>query len=418
MNRKSFVIAALTIFVQYYNYHLFGFLAAKIASNFVPSKIVVIQLLNTYFIMFITMAAKPLGAVILGRIGDIYGRSNSFNVSLTGCAIAAVIISLIPSYEQIGIYSSFILLLARMAICTLVSSGSDGVRIYIYEHIGKEKECLSMGLSVVFTHSGSLVASMSAWFFTLDFMPNYSWRIAFLLGSIMCLILIYYKMKFQIKDQVDIKKSLNFESFKDLSIKKIVQKNIRLFLYCTILAGAIGSTNQFFIIFFSTYNFEILKNISRSHMQFYNIIAIFLYILFGIIAGYVGDRFNRYKVVNIAIIFILILSLCHIYVLSSSAINVPLFFLSSASLPFVTIPATAILAGSIPVALRYRILSLSHAVGSILISAPTAFLSALLYYKTKIAYLPIMYFIITIIMLSLSLKFLKKTSDENKIPVG
>ena len=94
-------------------------------------------------------------------------------------------------------------------------------------------------------------------------------------------------------------------------------------------------------------------------------------------------------------------------------VSITLFFLTAITLPFITIPAAAILAEYIPTVLRHRMLSISHAIGSILISAPTAALATFLYLKTKIGWLPITYFIMTIVMVSLSLKFIKVV-NENK----
>ena len=53
----------------YYDYHLFGFMAANIAANFFPADEVVTQLLNTYLLMAVAMIAKPLGAIIFGKMG-------------------------------------------------------------------------------------------------------------------------------------------------------------------------------------------------------------------------------------------------------------------------------------------------------------------------------------------------------------
>ena len=125
--------------MQYYDYHLFGFLAANIAVHFFPTDQIITQLLKTYFIMGVAMLAKPIGAIILGKIGDRRSRSTSFKISLFGTAIASFVLFMTPSYGDIGILSAFILLLCRMSICAFVSSGSDGVRLYIFEHIGTTK---------------------------------------------------------------------------------------------------------------------------------------------------------------------------------------------------------------------------------------------------------------------------------------
>ena len=94
--------------------------------------------------------------------------------------------------------------------------------------------------------------------------------------------------------------------------------------------------------------------------------------------------------------------------LNNRILNEWVFIGIATLMPFVTMPAAAIFKQSIPEAIRYRLFSLSHAIGSVLISAPTAFLSTFIYHKTNIIWLPIVYFICTIIMIFLSLHYLNK----------
>ena len=260
------------------------------------------------------MMAKPIGAIIFGKIGDSLGRSVSFKISLAGTAIASIILGLIPSYEIIGIFSAIILLICRMVICTLVSSGSDGVRLYLYENIAASKRGLSIGITTSFMQAGTLIASLSAWFFTLNTMPSYSWRFAFLIGGGLGLIMLYIMKINNFSDNNKINKKENFDQFQKMSITQIIQKDYKLFILCLILAGSIGSTYQFIIIFFGTYNFEILKILDRSVMQQYTSVAIICYLIFCIISGYLTDLLGAYNVFKAAIKIVLILaiSLCYI----------------------------------------------------------------------------------------------------------
>lgn len=412
MPPKAFLIAAFSAFVQYYDYHLFGFFAVKIARHFLPDQNVVLQLQNAYLIMAIAMISKPLGALLLGKIGDTYGRSYIFNISLIGTAIGSTIIAFTPDYSHIGIISTLMLLFARMIICALVSSGSDSVRIYIYEHISSKKQTLSVSITNIFMQAGSFFAASSAWFFSQEFMPEYGWRIGFLLGGVLGLIIVVLKNKYNIQDIVNIKDQPKFAEFKELSTLDIISKNFKLFLYCLIIAGCLGSTTQFFIIFFGTYNFEILKNIKQSDMQFYVSVALCIYMMFSLLSGYLADIIGCYRVAFIAIVALLFISLIHIYVLSINQVSISLFLTTIAILPFLTMPAAVILKQSIPIVIRYRIFSLSHAVGSILISAPTAFISTFAYNKSGVSWLPILYFISTIGLISISLIKIKKLSKN------
>lgn len=402
------------VMVQYYDHHLFGFLAAKISKYFIPATDPVVQLLNAYFIMAISVVAKPIGALVLGRVGDLYGRSTTLNISLLGTSIASFVVSIIPGYNHIGVMSALILLLARMSTCAFASSGTDGVRIFIYEHIGKKKQCFGNGLVTTSTLLGSFIASMSAWFFTLDIMPSYAWRGAFLVGGILGLIMVLVRKYANIQDEGDTKSEPDYEEFKDVSVFRIIKNNWKLFVLCLIVAGSIGATNQFYIIFFGTYNFEVLHIVSQSKMQFYTSIAIILYMVCAVIGGLVADYFGRARVMIVAFIILFATTIYTMLSISDKVLDYKVFFLNVMVLPFFIMPALAFLKQSIPVVIRYRIFSLAHAVGSICISAPTAFVSTLMYHKTKLAWLPISYFLVVIIMIAFCVSMLCKRYSANK----
>ncbi|MGI4776172.1 MAG: MFS transporter [Janthinobacterium lividum] len=408
MKGKSFSIAALSAFAQYYNYHLFGFLAINLGQYFSTSDESMLQLKNTYLFMALAMLGKPVGALALGRVGDIYGRSNVFGISMAGTSLASAFIAFTPDYRYVGIIATIIILLARTITCALVGSGSDGVRIYVYEHLGKDRQCFGVSLTNIFVQFGSFSASAATWFFTLDFLPKFAWRGAFLLGSIIGFVVVYLKYRWQIGDEIRTKENDRFREFEKLSSIGIIRKNFVLFISCLVITGCIGSTTQFFIIFFGTYNFGVLKNIDQSTMQFYTSVSLGIYMVFSLVSGWVCDRYGNFKIISIAVILLCLLSVGNLYVLSFGDINIPLYLLTICTLPLLTMPAALILKQSIPIVIRYRIFSLSHAMGSILISAPTAFVSTWLYYETNLGWLPMLYFIFTI---SLMFIFLNKAKN-------
>lgn len=413
MNKKFFIISALTVYVQYYDYQIFGFLAAKIAPYFFPSDENIVQLLNTYLILALAMIAKPVGSIILGEIGDRKGRPVSFRLSLIGTAIASIILFVCPSYNQIGFLAIFFLLIARMLVCSCVTSGSDGVRIFIYENIEQYRQCYGVGMTALFTQAGTLMAALVAFLVTLDVVPEYLWKFSFLLGAIMSLVVLYMMAKIGIKEDSEnqfIKDRKNDISdySRNLSIRELVKNNLSLFITCVFLAGALGSTNQFIWIFFGTYSFEILGVIGKSEMKIYIVLAIIMYMIFSVMSGIVADKYGRLKTTFVGSIFCMVAVIMQMNVIASGQISMALYLLVAIGMPFVTIPGAVIYKESIPIAVRYRLFSLSHSIGSILISAPTAYISTLVYHKTLLNWAPFCYFITILFVISLALILLRR----------
>jgi hypothetical protein len=94
--------------------------------------------------------------------------------------------------------------------------------------------------------------------------------------------------------------------------------------------------------------------------------------------------------------------------LKHGILNKWIFVSIAVLMPFITMPSAAIFKESIPIAIRYRLFSFTHAIGSVIFSAPTAFITTFIYYKTNITWLPIVYFIGTIILILISIHYLNK----------
>lgn len=389
-------------------------MAANISTHFFPADEVITQLLNTYLVMSIAMIAKPIGSVILGKIGDLKGRSNSFKISLIGTAIASFVLFATPSYEQIGFLACASLLVCRMAICTFVTSGSDGVRIYIYEHVSEKNKCLGVGFTTVFTLAGSLSASLSAWYFTLNQEVGAMWKYSFLLGALFSLIVIVAMKITDFKDNIKVMDSDDYHKYSSTSFIQIIKENWKLFLTCTILAGSIGSTTQFLIVFFGTYNYEILATESRHYIQKIITLGIIFYMLFSVVGGYIADKIGKLRTTLLsgALLLVILAVLC-VYT-AKMQFSAYIFIAINCVIPFVIMPAAVIFKQSIPMPIRYRLFSLSHAVGSVLISAPTAYVSTYLYKISGIAWLPILYFISAIFMICLSVYILSSKTNAYK----
>jgi MFS family permease len=409
MSKKSFIITALSAMVQYYDYHLFGFLAASIAKNFFPSNDTTVGLINTYLVMFVAVLAKPMGSVILGRIGDVFGRQTTINISITVLAIASLIISILPGFNAIGIISCLFLLIARMCIAALASSGSDGVRLYIYEKISNKRKNFSSGISTLFSLSGSFCASISAWFFTLNSMPEYFWRLAFLLGAISGSIIIFLRKIYIDKNEdLLLKQEDQYNTYKDMSLLKIIKQNFLLLFLCIIIAGGIGGTYQFNFVFLATYNAEILQAIDPSSMQFYRSLGIVIYMIFAIIGGLLADIISPKIIVSAAAIILITLSVFNCYLIKNNEFFIIIYLLNSAFLPLLNMPSLTLIKSAIPKVIRYRLFSLAHSLGSIIISGPTSLISASLYHWSAIKYMPLVYFIIITFVSAVAMNVLSK----------
>src|SRR5690349_2582008 len=115
--RLPFVItasAAGTI-IEWYDFYLYGVLAAFFSTQFFPKGNDTAALLASLATFGAGFAVRPFGAAVFGRIGDITGRKFTFLVTITVMGISTALVGILPTYAQIGILAPIILVLLRLA---------------------------------------------------------------------------------------------------------------------------------------------------------------------------------------------------------------------------------------------------------------------------------------------------------------
>src|SRR5262245_19587937 len=96
--------------IEWYDFYIFGSLAATISPLFYPkgnNTLALIAYLSTFAVGFVV---RPFGALFFGRIGDLVGRKYAFLVTLLIMGIATASIGLLPTYETIGLLAPILLI--------------------------------------------------------------------------------------------------------------------------------------------------------------------------------------------------------------------------------------------------------------------------------------------------------------------
>lgn len=408
MDKKSFAIVILAALVQYYDYHLFGFMAVKISYLFFPSNSPVESLSKAYFIIFLSYLTKPFGAILLGRIGDVVNKSAALTVSLVCTSLASLVISFIPTYETWGVVSIFILIIARMVTSSCVGPGTDGIRLYIFEHITLKHRYLGEGCTTASCLLGSFIAASSASFFSSSSAPLYGWRIAFFIGFLMGVALVVIKHFFPIHYPALQNTYQENTNDKHLGILSITKKYWKLFILGAITSGTIGASYQFLTIFWGQYNADILNIVANDVVFYYLPYTIILFMVGSILAGFIADSIGSNFSASLGFFAIVIILASNFMALNAEKFYIFNYLSIGLMLPFLVNPAHVSLKRVIPISVRHRVYSLSHSIGSICISGSTSFVATKLYQYSNVKFLPLLYFALIIISMFLSFKALNK----------
>ncbi len=161
--KKSVYATGIGNAMEWFDFGLYSYLALIISQNFFSAvENDDLKLVFTFATFAIAFLMRPIGGIVFGRIGDRLGRKVVLTTTIVMMAGSTLIIGLLPTYDQIGIWAPILLLLAR--ILQGFSTGGEyaGAMVYIAESSPDNKRsALGSGLEIG-TLGGYILASLLA----------------------------------------------------------------------------------------------------------------------------------------------------------------------------------------------------------------------------------------------------------------
>ena len=190
--------SAGTIF-EWYDFFIYGTLAATIGKAFFPADNPTLQILLVWAGFAVGFGFRPLGAVLFGYLGDKLGRKYTFLVTVTLMGVATAGVGMIPSAASIGLWAPLIVLLLRILQGLALGGEYGGAAIYVCEHAPRERRGFYSSFiqaSVVggFVLSIVVVLVCQALIPTESF-ATWGWRVPFLLSLVLLAISLWMRLK-------------------------------------------------------------------------------------------------------------------------------------------------------------------------------------------------------------------------------
>jgi MFS family permease len=233
--KLPFVIGASSAgtVIEWYDFYLYGVLAAFFSTQFFPKGNDVAALLASLATFGAGFAVRPFGAAVFGRIGDIIGRKFTFLVTITVMGVSTALVGILPTYSSIGILAPIILVTLRLAQGLALGGEYGGAAIYVAEHSpdavrGRNTSWIqttaTFGLLLALAVIGITRVSMSA----EDF-ANFGWRLPFLLSAILVVFALIIRLRLRetplfsrLKEQGKSSTSPWRESFGDPANRRLI----------------------------------------------------------------------------------------------------------------------------------------------------------------------------------------------------
>lgn len=185
--------------VEWYDFFLYGVVAGIVLNKlYFPTGDPLISTLLAYTTFAVGFVTRPLGGVIFGHFGDKIGRKSMLVLTLMIMGVSTVLIGLVPTYAQIGIWAPIILLLLRVFQGIGLGGEWGGAVLMAYEYAPPAKRGFyasfpQIGLSIGLALASGVVGLLSLLLSDAQFMA-WGWRVGFLVSAVLVFVGMWIRL--------------------------------------------------------------------------------------------------------------------------------------------------------------------------------------------------------------------------------
>jgi len=295
--RKVIFASSLGTVFEWYDFYLYGSLAAIIAKQFFSG----LDAGSAFIFALLAFAAgfivRPFGALVFGRLGDLIGRKYTFLVTILLMGGATFIVGILPTYETIGVAAPVILIILRMLQGLALGGEYGGAATYVAEHAPHGRRGAYTAW-IQTTATLGLFLSLLVILFTREFTgPNFEvwgWRIPFLLSIFLLAVSVYIRLSMnespaftKMKNENKLSKSPLKESFGEWKNLKIV-----ILALLGLVAGqaVVWYTGQFYALFYLTQVLKVDAKTANLMIAGSLVIGTPFFIVFGALSDRIGRK--------------------------------------------------------------------------------------------------------------------------------
>ncbi len=188
LTRQAIVAGIVGNALEWYDFALYGHFSVFIGRTFFPPDEPALNMLAAFAVFSVSFYMRPVGALLFSAMGDRYGRKKALSLSMLGMAIPTAGIGLLPSYGEIGLAATVILVMLRLLQGLSLGGEMGGAVTYIMEHTPPHRTGFASGLIQASTCAGlllgSLISSGLSVLLTETQFNDWGWRVPFVLGLI------------------------------------------------------------------------------------------------------------------------------------------------------------------------------------------------------------------------------------------
>ena len=296
--RKVIFASSLGTVFEWYDFYLYGSLAAIIAKHFFAGVNETTSFIFALLAFAAGFAVRPFGAVVFGRLGDMIGRKHTFLITIVIMGLSTAVVGFLPGYATIGVAAPIILITLRLLQGLALGGEYGGAATYVAEHAPKGRRGyftswiqttatlgLFLSLLVILACRTALgTEAFEAW----------GWRIPFLLSILLLIISVYIRLQLsespvflRMKAEGKSSKAPLTESFARWENLKIV---IMALLGGTAGQAVVWYTGQFYALFFLLQTLKIDPQTANLLIAGSLLIGTPFFVIFGSLSDRIGRK--------------------------------------------------------------------------------------------------------------------------------
>ena len=297
---KVILASAVGTMIEWYDFYIFGSLAAVISPLFYPqgnNTLALIAYLSTFAVGFVV---RPFGALFFGRIGDLVGRKYAFLVTLMIMGGATAAIGFLPTYATIGIAAPIALLVIRILQGLALGGEYGGAAVYVAEHAPDAKRgfytsfiqiTATLGLFLSLVVILAVQASMSP-----EAFRAWGWRVPFLISILLVGLSLYIRLRMQESPIFAQLKSAGMTSAAPLKEAFTDRRHLREVMVslfgATAGQGVVWYTGQFYALFY----LQAILKVHVTSASYIVAIALLAGMPLFVVFGALSDRIGRKRI--------------------------------------------------------------------------------------------------------------------------
>lgn len=280
--------------LEWFDFAVYGYFSSDIGQQFFPKADPDAQRMLAFAVFAIGFIARPVGSIVLGRVGDRIGRRALLTLSIGLMGFSTLAIGLLPTFAQAGVISPILLVAMRLIQGFSLGGEFTGSMVYTTELASPLMRGLVSSSTAAGTTLGFILGSSTGWIIRHSMsdanVASYGWRIPFLASIVFCII--GYVLRHGIAEPEEGEKAKQERAHWLKSLIRDWRPVVQTF-------GIVAMTNA---AYYLTFTFVVELHTGDKHSAYAaddflasNTIVLFLVLASKPLGGYLGDKLGRRK---------------------------------------------------------------------------------------------------------------------------